>query len=81
MTGTPSAIEWFLARDGQQHGPLSETEMRTFVDMGHLREQDLVWRSGFADWRAAPEVFAILKPITPPVQAEPAPPPASQPLT
>ena len=59
MTGTTSAIEWFLARDGQQHGPLSETEMRTFVDMGHLREHDLVWRSGFADWRPAPEVFAI----------------------
>ena len=85
MTGTTSAIEWYLARDGQQHGPLSETEMRTFVDMGHLREQDLVWRSGFADWRSAPEVFAIQKPLAPnpaaPAAAPPLQPSAYQPLS
>lgn len=85
MTGTTSAIEWYLARDGQQHGPLSETEMRTFVDMGHLREQDLVWRSGFADWRSAPDVFAIQKPLAPnpsaPAAAAPPQPSAYQPLS
>lgn len=48
---------WFIARDGQQHGPLSEKEMRLFVERGHLRATDLIWRQGFPDWRPAFSVF------------------------
>ena len=51
MAGTGPQIEWYLARDGAQHGPLSDVEMRAFVQLGHLRPGDLVWRAGFADWR------------------------------
>ncbi len=73
MTGENVAIEWYLARDGQQHGPLSESEMRAFVEMGHLRAHDLVWHAGFTEWRPAPDVFAILGPRTAPApQAVPA---------
>ncbi len=78
MTDLPSQIEWYLARDGQQHGPLSENEMRAFVDLGHLRQGDLIWRAGFPDWRPAPEVFAIH--ATPPVPAPMAPPTATEPV-
>ena len=39
--------------------------MRTFVDLGHLRPTDLIWRAGFSDWRAAPEVFVIHSPAQP----------------
>jgi GYF domain 2 len=71
MTGQQPDIQWFIARDGKQHGPLSEVEMRTFVAQGHLKPTDLIWRAGFADWRPAPAVF----PFQPPEPAAPPPTP------
>lgn len=68
MTGATSDIQWYIARDGKQHGPISDVEMRTFVDLGHLKSTDLLWRAGFPDWRPAPMVF-------PPRRAAAAPPP------
>ncbi len=70
MTGQQLDIQWYIARDGKQHGPLSDVEMRTFVGQGHLRPTDLIWRPGFADWRPAPAVF--------PFQAAEAPRPSAQ---
>ena len=52
-------VSWYLARDGQQFGPLSDDEMNKFNELGHLRTTDLVWRKGFSDWRPAGEVFEI----------------------
>jgi hypothetical protein len=69
MTGQQPDIQWYIARDGKQHGPLSDIEMRTFVAQGHLKPTDLIWRAGFADWRPAPAVFPFQSP-------EPAAPPA-----
>jgi hypothetical protein len=57
MSGAP--IEWFLARDGRQHGPLADAEMTKFLELGHLRAADLVWRAGFPEWRAASDVFDL----------------------
>lgn len=50
-------IQWYIARDGQQHGPLSDIELRTFIARGHMKPNDLIWRAGFPDWRAAGDVF------------------------
>ncbi|HRY07885.1 MAG TPA: GYF domain-containing protein [Hyphomicrobiaceae bacterium] len=72
MTGNSTEILWYIARDGQQHGPISETEMRLFVDNGHLRPTDLLWQPGFADWRPATTVFpASAKPAGEPVRHPP----------
>jgi hypothetical protein len=65
MTGQQSDIQWYIARDGKQHGPLSDVEMRTFVAQGHLKPTDLIWRPGFADWRPAPAVFPFQAPEMP----------------
>src|SRR5690606_5336927 len=67
MAGADPQIEWYIARDGKQYGPLTDLEMRKFVELGHLRPTDLVWRYGFPDWRAAPAVF----PTTIPPRPEP----------
>lgn len=64
MTEMNSDDPWFIARDGAQHGPLNDNEMKLFVERGHLRATDLVWRQGFADWRPAFSVFPP-KPVTP----------------
>ena len=75
MTVQQPDIQWYIARDGKQHGPLSDVEMRTFVAQGHLRPTDLIWRPGFTDWRPAPAVFPFPSP-----EAAPAAPPVSQPV-
>ena len=72
MTGQQAEIQWYIARDGKQHGPLSDVEMRTFVAQGHLKPTDLIWRPGFADWRPAPAVFPFQQPA-PPAAAPPRP--------
>lgn len=78
MSGNSGKIEWYLARDGQQHGPLSAAELDKFIELGHLKPTDLLWRAGFDDWRTATEVFPPLPPQQPPPSA-PAPPVAAPP--
>lgn len=82
MSGPAQQIEWYLARDGQQYGPVSEAELRKIIELGHLREEDLVWRDGFPEWREARTVFpdelarTAAPPPPPPVQPPPSPEPA-----
>ncbi len=71
MTAQQPDIQWYIARDGKQHGPLSDVEMRTFVSQGHLKPTDLIWRAGFPDWRPAPTVFPFQAPE--PLAAPPRP--------
>jgi hypothetical protein len=57
MSGPASNAQWYLARDGEQFGPISDAEMARFVELGHLKPNDLLWREGFPDWRPAMVVF------------------------
>jgi hypothetical protein len=57
MPAPPSQHQWYLARDGQQYGPLTDPELAKFVELGHLQPTDLLWREGFSDWRPALAVF------------------------
>jgi hypothetical protein len=57
MSGPALNAQWYLARDGQQFGPISDAEMAKFVELGHLKPTDLLWREGFPDWRPALVVF------------------------
>ncbi len=65
MTAMPPEIQWYIARDGKQYGPLSEPEMKLFVDGGHLKPTDLVWRPGFSDWTPAMAAFPAIVPPQP----------------
>jgi hypothetical protein len=58
MTGQANDIQWYIARDGKQHGPLTDIELRTFIAHNYLRQTDLIWRPGMTEWQAAPGVFA-----------------------
>lgn len=57
MTGQAEDIQWYIARDGKQHGPLTDVELRTFIAHSYLRQTDLIWRPGMSEWQAAPAVF------------------------
>ena len=70
MSQSNEQIEWYIARDGQQHGPLSQAELDKFVEFGHLKPTDLLWRAGFPDWRVASDVIQT----PPPPPAVPVPP-------
>lgn len=65
MSAPASQPQWYLARDGQQYGPLSEPELAKFIELGHLQPTDLLWREGFPDWRPAMVVFPPRKPAAP----------------
>ncbi len=74
MSQADQSFEWYLARDGQQHGPISAAEMSKIIELGYLLPTDLVWRHGLADWQPASTAF-------PPKAApeQPPPPPAPPP--
>jgi hypothetical protein len=57
MTAQANDIQWYIARDGKQHGPLTDVEMRTFVAHNYLRLSDLIWRPGMPEWLSAPTIF------------------------
>jgi hypothetical protein len=57
MSQADQSVEWFLARDGQQHGPINAAEMNKIIELGYLLPNDLVWRQGFAEWQPAASVF------------------------
>lgn len=79
LSDTSPPAEWYLARDGQQFGPLSDPELKKLVEFGHLKPNDLIWREGFPEWRPAQvllsntQVAASLQP-TPPPAPVPVPP-------
>lgn len=74
MNGPVTETQWYIARDGKQHGPLTDIEMRTFVAHNYLRPGDLIWRPGMAEWLPAPQVFPAIFPAA----AAPAPAPIAQ---
>ena len=78
MTAPASQIQWYLAREGQQYGPLSEAELAKFVELGHLQPNDLLWREGFPDWRPAMVVFPQ-RPAASTQRAGPTAPPGRRP--
>ena len=69
MSQADQSVEWFLARDGQQHGPISAAEMNKIIELGYLLPNDLVWRQGLAEWQPAASVF----PPKPPAETPPPP--------
>lgn len=88
MTAANGEIQWFIARDGKQYGPVSDAEMKKLVELRHLKPADLVWRPGFPEWRQAQAVFPPapqppqpkLTTQPPPAAAQPQPAPAPQPV-
>ncbi len=82
MNGPVIETQWYIARDGKQHGPLTDIEMRTFVAHSYLRVTDLIWRPGMAEWLPAPQIFPAVfqaAAAAPPAPAAPAAQPSNAP--
>lgn len=53
---------WYLSRDGQQHGPLTDRELSLFAEGGNFEPGDLLWTAGLDDWKPAEAVFGLASP-------------------
>lgn len=54
-----SSVEWFYAKNNQQFGPISPTELRQLAQAAQLGPDDLVWRQGMEAWTAAGRVKGL----------------------
>lgn len=45
-------MSWHYAVGGQQKGPVSDSEFAQLLNAGTVKADTLVWKEGWADWRA-----------------------------
>ena len=58
---------WHVVVDGEQVGPLNESEIKDRLRQGKVNSDTLVWKEGFGDWTAfsaVPELTPLLARIT-----------------
>jgi hypothetical protein len=46
-------VQWYYARNDQQFGPVSGTELKQLAEAGRLSPDDLLWREGMDAWTTA----------------------------
>ena len=65
----PKSVQWFVAINGQQHGPFDPTQLQAKINDKTVTADTLVWRQGMSEWTAAgqvPEVAGMFSGTTPP---------------
>lgn len=73
---------WFVARDGAQRGPFTESQIVGFHRDGGLRPTDHLWTEALGDWRSVADLLGAPPAPTRPAPAPPVappPPPAPEP--
>ena len=56
------AKAWHLWREKKTHGPITHRELLLLAELGQLRGEDLLWRTGFDGWRTANSLPGLLTP-------------------
>lgn len=49
-------MEWYYALNGQQTGPVDETEFNRLINTGIIQSTTLVWHAGLAEWQPLAKV-------------------------
>ena len=60
---TPQSRQWYIARDGQEYGPVSDEELVKLHRLGQVLDTDLLWCEGFPNWRSAFDLFQARQPV------------------
>lgn len=55
----PSAVQFYVALNGQQAGPFDEAALQGYAASGQLTAETLVWKAGMANWTKAGEVAEL----------------------
>ena len=53
------ASQWHYRRGGEQHGPLTSTQLKELSAGGRLVKTDLVWKEGMAHWLPAGQLKGL----------------------
>jgi hypothetical protein len=69
---------WMAVVEGKQHGPLSNSELKSLADGKRLQPTDLVWKDGMAEWVPASKIKGLFPTAPPPLPTSPAPPAADK---
>ena len=56
-------MEWFYAHNGQQAGPVSETDLAELAGTGVVTAETLVWHAGMNEWQAYGSVMTVPPPV------------------
>lgn len=61
-------MQWYYVDDGQQAGPVEETEFPSLLNLGKVRPDTLIWREGMTNWEtfstaAPPEYRTAVAPL------------------
>jgi hypothetical protein len=51
---------WYYAAQGQQRGPITESELREFIARGMVTDETLVWSEGMAGWEQAGRIPGLM---------------------
>jgi len=74
-----SEIQWFWEQDGEQQGPIGESELRAKFENDELGGETLVWHEGLSDWKPASTVGLVTPNSGAAPETGPPPVPASPP--
>lgn len=55
---------FMVARDGQQYGPYSKSDLIQYLRKGEVLPEDLVWSEGMTEWKALQDVVGLPVPNT-----------------
>jgi hypothetical protein len=66
---------WFFASNGQQQGPIPETQLRDLIARGAVTPDTLVWTDGMSGWQRASDIPGLISGAHPPAMPQGGPPP------
>lgn len=69
---------WFAIIEGCQHGPLSNSELKSLADSGRLKPNDNIWKEGLAEWIPAGKIKGLFPMPPPPPLLTQSPPPTPE---
>lgn len=51
--------QWYYGSQGQQNGPMAESELRRLIGQGTITQATLVWREGLLEWKPLSSVTEL----------------------
>lgn len=75
--GPPRQLDWYVAIDEKQTGPLTPEAIKDYWDRGEIGPDSLTWRQGFEDWVPLSEVSELAAWLAPRPQRPVFSPPSS----
>lgn len=73
-----AGYEWYVAIDGQQHGPFAYAELVTKVQRQGVVGRHYVWHDGMADWTRVRDLPDLARYLDAAPKSSPPPPPPSE---